>query len=95
MDVADVLDQRPGTLRVAACPDVVDEDIGTLGQVTRPSGEDGTTIPRRPAAFDHVVAEATQGFGLLAGEVEIVMDNEDPSHVTPPRKGTNPFHVDR
>lgn len=58
MDVADVLDQRPRTLGVAAGPDVVDEDVGPLGEVARPGGEDGAATPRR-AAGQGTIAAAT------------------------------------
>ena len=49
------------------------------------SSEDGTAVACRPTALDDVVAEAPQGIDFLAGEVEIVMNDEDASHVTPPR----------
>ena len=39
-DLADVLDQRPSSPPAAACPDVVDEHVGTFGQITRASCED-------------------------------------------------------
>src|SRR5687767_14112434 len=89
MDLADVLDQRPSSLRVAACPDVVDEHVGTLVEITPASFEDRAAIPVRPATFDDVVAEAPQGVGLLAGEIEIVMYDEDASHGTPPRSASS------
>ena len=37
-----------------------------------------------PATLDHLVAEATKGIDFLAGKVEVVMNDEDSSHVTPP-----------
>jgi hypothetical protein len=95
MDVADVLDQRPSALRVTARPHVVDKDIGTLGQVTRPSGEDRATIARRPPAFDHVVAEASKGISFLTAEVEVMMDDEDASHVNTSGDAPRPIQVDR
>ena len=95
MDLTDVLDQRPGTLRIAACPDVVDEHVSTLGEIARVSREDGTPIPGRPTAFDDVVAETAQRIGLLAGEIEVVMHDKDASHVTPPRGARRPVRVGR
>jgi hypothetical protein len=85
MDLTNVLDQGAGTLGIAACPDVIDEHVGALGKVTGPTGKDRTDIPRGPAALDHVVAEATEGVGLLATQVQVVMDDEGACHVTPLR----------
>lgn len=64
-------------------PRRLEQHVGTFGEVTWPSGEDRAPVPGRPAAFDDVVTEATKRIGLLAGQVEVVMDDEDPSHLTP------------
>ena len=84
MDVPDVLDQGLGPVGVTACPDVVDEHVGSFGQVARVTGEDRAAIPSRASAFDDVVTEATKRIDLLPGEVEVVMDDEDACHATPP-----------
>jgi len=84
MDLPDALDERPGAIQITARPGVVDEDVGALSEIAPPSSEDGALVPSRPAAFDHVVAQATQRVDLLAGQVEIVVDDEDASHLMPP-----------
>jgi hypothetical protein len=95
VDITDVLDQRPSSLGVAAGPDIVNEDIGTLGEVAGPSGEDRAVVASRPTALNHLVPEATEGIGLLAGQVEVVMDDEDASALIPPRDAPRPVRLGR
>src|SRR5512141_280188 len=95
MDVADVLDQLAGALCVAARPDVVDEHVGALGEVARAPGQDGTDVVGWSAAFGDLVPEATEGVGLLAAKVEVVMDDEDSSHLTPRHAVPGPADGDR
>src|SRR5512141_1798346 len=95
MDVADVLDQLAGAFGIAARPDVVDEHVGALGEVARAAGQDGTDVVGRPAAFGDLVPEATEGIGLLAAKVEVVMDDEDTSHLTPRHAVPVPADGDR
>ena len=61
------------------------EAYGAFGEVARPPGEDRAAISRRPATLDDVVTEAPEGIGLLTGQVEIVMNDNDTGHLTPPR----------
>src|SRR4029079_17878987 len=86
VDVADVLDEGARSLCIAARPDVVDEDVRMLGQVARPPRQDRTGVAGWPTALGHLVTEATERIDLLASQVEVVMDDEDASHVTPPRR---------
>src|SRR6187397_650596 len=60
MEVTDVVDQGPRSLGVATCPYVVDEDVGTLGKVTRMPGQYRAAVTGGSATFDHVIAEATE-----------------------------------
>jgi hypothetical protein len=86
MGLPDVLDQDAGTLRIAARPDVVNEDVGTLSKATGPTRKDRADTPRRPAALGDVVSEATKGVRFLPTQIQIMVDDEGASHVTPLRE---------
>jgi hypothetical protein len=84
MDVADVLDEYARPFGIATRPDIVDENVGTLGQITWPTGKNWADVARRPTAFDDLIAISTQGIGLLTGQVEIVVNHENSRHLAPP-----------
>lgn len=52
-------------------------------------------VAGRPTALNHLITEATEGIGLLTGQVEVVMDDEDASHLKPPRDAPRPVRVGR
>ena len=60
VDLPDVLDQDSSSLRIAARPDVVNEDVGTLGEVAWPLSENRTAVAGRSATLDQLITESTE-----------------------------------
>ena len=80
MQLAQTLDQALGTLWLTGHEGVVDEDVGAIGEIAGPSGNDGAVGADRAEALADVIAAASQRVDLLIGEIDIVVHDEHSGH---------------
>ena len=81
MQLAHPLHEEARAVGLAGHEGVVDEDVGTSGELTGVAREDGAARPDRTQALLGVVAATPKGIDFLVGKVHVVMDHEDACHV--------------
>lgn len=80
MDLAQSLDQSAGAVRFTCGEGVIDQDVGLIGEIAGIASQDRATRTRRADALLNVIAAASQRVGLLVGDIDVVMDEQDLGH---------------
>ena len=84
VDLADALDELLRAVGLAGDPGVVDEDVGVLGHGADTAGQDRAARADRPQALLDGVAAQAERIRLVVGEIDVVVDEQDPGHRMPP-----------